>query len=192
MPWESAALQQVFPAEVTSDRRLVRLVENHLAQVWRTLRRLGLGEGDADDAAQQVMVLVAHRLGDIAPGSERAFVMATAVRVAAGARRKRERRREIMDDVLLERLIESEHTPEELLEQREARELLDELLGELPVELAAVLVLYEFEQLSMSEIGQALGLKLGTVASRLRRARAEFDRHVRRREARIRHSGGAR
>ena len=192
MPWESTALQQDFPAEPIGDRRLVRLVERHLAQVWRTLRRLGLDEGDADDAAQHVMLLVARRLGDIAPESERAFVMATTVRVAAGARRKRERRREIMDDDLMRSLGQSGHNPEELLEQRQARELLDEVLGELPLELSTVLVLFEFEQLSLLEIGGTLGLKLGTVSSRLRRARAEFDRHVKRWEARSRRLGGTR
>jgi RNA polymerase sigma-70 factor (ECF subfamily) len=190
MPWESTALQQDFPAESIGDRRLVRLVGRHLAQVWRTLRRLGLDEGDADDAAQQVMLLLARRLGDIAPESERAFVMATTVRVAAGARRKRERRREIMDDDLVRGLGQSEQNPEALLEQRQARELLDEVLGELPLELSTVLVLFEFEQLSLLEIGSTLGLKLGTVSSRLRRARTEFDRHVKRWEARSRRFGG--
>jgi RNA polymerase sigma-70 factor, ECF subfamily len=192
MPWESTALQQEFPADMASDRRLVRLVERHLAQVWRTLRRLGLDEGESDDAAQQVMLLAARRLGDIEPHRERAFVMATAVRVAAGARRKRERRREVMDDDLVGRLAENDHSPEDLLARRQARELLDTVLGELPLELATVLVLFEIEELSLLEIGGTLGLKLGTVASRLRRARAEFDRHIKRWEARSRHRGGAR
>jgi RNA polymerase sigma-70 factor (ECF subfamily) len=191
MPWESLALKEEFSAEPAHDARLVRLVGDHLGLVWRTLRRLGLDEGEADDATQQVMLLVARRLDDIELGSERAFVLGTAMRVAAGARRKRERRREVLDSNLGDNLAEAANSPEDLLEQRRARELLDALIAELPWELATVFVWYEFEQLSMAEIADLMGLKLGTVASRLRRGRAEFERHVKRWEARNRTVGGA-
>lgn len=178
----SLALRQDSQATRT-DERLVQIVGTYLAPVWRTLRRLGLSESEADDAAQQVMLLASRRLDDIRSGSERAFLMSAAAKIAAGARRKRERRRELVDTELASRLAHGQVDPENLLEQRKARRLLDSLLAELPEELASVLVLFEFEQLPMVEIAEILGLKPGTVASRLRRARAELTRRVNRLEA---------
>ena len=49
------------------------------------------------------------------------------------------------------------------------------MLAELPLELRAVFVLYELEQMTMAEIAESLALPPGTVASRLRRARSSFE-----------------
>jgi RNA polymerase sigma-70 factor (ECF subfamily) len=174
------------------DERLSFLVADHLAGVWRTLRRLGLSNAEADDGAQQIMLLLSRRLPEIAVGSERAFLMAAATRVAAGLRRKRDRRREIVDGDLAVGLAQNQLSPEDLLDQHRARCLLDALLAELPAELSAVLVLYEFEQLSMAEISVALDLRPGTVASRLRRARAELSKRISRLPVKSPRRGGAR
>ena len=52
-------------------------------------------------------------------------------------------------------------------------------------ELRAVFVLHDIERLTMADIADALELKPGTVASRLRRAREDFDNRVGRVEARM-------
>ena len=75
-------------------RRIAALVANHHSLVWRSLRRLGVSEWDADDASQQVFLVAHRRLADIAPESERSFLLQTALRVAADFRRTRRRRRE--------------------------------------------------------------------------------------------------
>jgi RNA polymerase sigma-70 factor (ECF subfamily) len=63
---------------------------------------------------------------------------------------------------------------DELIEQRRARAALDSILEKLGDGLRSVFVLHEIEQLTMSEISDALGIAPGTVASRLRRARERF------------------
>jgi RNA polymerase sigma-70 factor, ECF subfamily len=69
--------------------------------------------------------------------------------------------------------------PEQLLDQKRARELLDDVLETMTPDLRMVFVLYELEELSMIEIASALEIPQGTVASRLRRARADFRERVR-------------
>jgi RNA polymerase sigma-70 factor (ECF subfamily) len=54
-------------------------------------------------------------------------------------------------------------------------------------DLCAVFVLHDIVRLTMAEIAEALDLKPGTVASRLRRARADFDQRVARVEASMNH-----
>ena len=172
------------------DRRLAELVRSEFAFVWRVLRRLGLPEGDADDAAQQVFLVAARRLEEIVSGSERAFLFSTAFNVAAHARRTHERRREV-SDTELEESRDSIPSPEELLDRRRARAMLDHILEAMPVELRVVFVLYEVEELTMAEIAGLLELPGGTVASRLRRARDDFTARLQRIEARMKFRGGA-
>jgi RNA polymerase sigma-70 factor, ECF subfamily len=182
--------ERALALEVRDDRRLAELVKGEFAFVWRVLRRLGLPEGDADDGAQQVFLVAARRLEEINPGSERAFLFSTAYHVAAHARRTHERRREVSDSEL-EESRDSIPSPEEMLDRRRARELLDEILESMPVELRVVFVLYEVEELTMAEIARLLELPAGTVASRLRRARDDFSARLQRIEAKMKFRGGA-
>jgi len=161
------------------------LVRREFRFVWRLLRRLGLPEGDADDAAQQVFIIAARRFGDIRPGRERSFLYTTALHVAFKAHRSVERRREDLGaDV--EPDPEGSPNPEDLVDRRRARELLDSLLDALPLELRAVLVLHEIDELSTAEIAEVIGVPAGTAASRLRRARELFTERVQRLETRLR------
>jgi RNA polymerase sigma-70 factor, ECF subfamily len=174
MARQSLALQHGIPAD---SARIAELVRDHLTFVWRSLRRLGLSVAEADDATQQVMLTAARRLEEVLPGRERPFLFASALRIASSTRRKLDRRRETD---IGETLPDPGPDPEALVEQRRARALLDSVLETLPLDLRAVFVLYEIEELTVPEIGRVLELKIGTVASRLRRAREEFAAAVRR------------
>ncbi len=167
--------RRAAPAPLGRAERVERLVREHFAFVWRVARRFGLAPADADDAAQRVMVIASERLGDIVDGSERAFLFRTAARVTSKAHRSRRRRPEDAREDCGEEADQGP-TPEERVEQRRAREELDQILESLPAELRAAFVLFEIEGLSQSEVAHALGIAPGTVASRLRRAREEFTR----------------
>lgn len=174
---ESAA-----PAEPAADR-LTALFQLHFDLVWRTVRRLGVPTDGIDDAAQEVFVVASRRLDSIEAGKEKAFLYGTAVRVAAGARRAQERRRR--SPVPLDELDTVDTTPpvDDLVDQKRARELLDQLVLRLADDTRPVFVLYELEGLTMEEIAACLGLPLGTVASRLRRGREAFNAAIARIEA---------
>ena len=171
VPQASSARQLDVGAGELSIESLVLL---HHGFVWRVLRGLGLSRADADDAAQQVFMIAARKLHSIAPESARSFVYGSALRVANNARRGLQRRREVASEEASD-IEESESLgPEHKAELLEARELLAELLAELPEKFRRVLILAEFEQLEVSEIATLEGLPVGTAASRLRFARQHF------------------
>lgn len=162
------------------------MVDHYFEAVWRALRRLGVSPMDMDDCAQQVFWVASRKLAAIAEGSEQAFLVGTAVRVASDHRRARERRREALDDGAIERAHPGPQ-PDELAEQKRLREILDDVLAAMPIDERAVFVMFELEELSMQEIAAVLEIPTGTVASRLRRAREEFERRV----SRLNLRGGA-
>jgi RNA polymerase sigma-70 factor, ECF subfamily len=176
--------ETVVPADVrpvdesaTGNLRLRTIVTQHVDFVWRSLRRLGVCEADLPDAAQQVYLVVARKLSEVRCGSERGFLFQTALRVAADMRRSRRRRRECEDAPLAE-IEDSAPRPDHYAEERRRRAQLDRVLDAMPLELRAVFVLSEIEELPMVEIALLLDIPAGTVASRLRRARLRFREQV--------------
>jgi RNA polymerase sigma-70 factor, ECF subfamily len=155
--------------------RLTELVKGNFAYVWRLMRRLGLRREEADDAAQRVFMVLAERMSDVAPGHERGFLFRTAINIASKAHRSRERRREdVGAEARLHEHADPSPPPDELVDRERARELLDRILGSMPMDLRVVFVLSEIEQVTMAQIAVALEIPAGTVASRLRRAREDF------------------
>jgi RNA polymerase sigma-70 factor (ECF subfamily) len=187
---EPVALEAAPPAAVADPARVRALVDEHFRFVWRLLRRLGLAEADADDVAQQVFVVASNKLDVMVSGSERGFLYRTAVHLASRFRRSRGRRREDSSEAL-ERVSSAEPDLDELVDRRRARELLDSVLEHLPEDQRTVFVLFEIEQLTSIEIASVLDLPIGTVASRLRRAREQFQAELARRTARERFRGRA-
>ena len=155
--------------------RLVEMLRAHFRDVWRIVRRFGVPENSADDAAQEVFIIASRRLADIAPGCERPFLLASAVRVAANARRALGARRECASDDSLGERVDPRPSVEALLDQKRLRQMLDGVLDQLSDDLRVSFVLYELEGMSSPEIAELLGIPVGTVASRLRRAREAFE-----------------
>lgn len=164
----------VRPASRAADERLAQLVHAHFADVWRALRRLGVPEATTDDASQEVFIIAARKLALIEPGGERQYLYGIAVRVAANARRARAARREQSDESALDREPSLVPSSEVLLEEKQARAILDQVLDALPQDLRTVFVLFEIEGFSLRELEKLLHIPLGTVSSRLRRAREAF------------------
>lgn len=154
--------------------RFRRLVTDHYDFVWRALRGLGITSTAAGDAAQQVFLVAAQKIDVIAAGSERSFLFAIARGVAANARRTASRRREVSDEGWIA-AVRDEADPEQLTVHKHLRELLDRVLASLADDVRDVFVLFEFEGMTMAEIATILAIPRGTVASRLRRARSEFN-----------------
>ena len=163
----AAPAERIRPTEV--DRaRLERIFNSHHATVWRALCRRGLPPDAAEDATQETFLLAAERLDDIQPESERSFLIATALRVAHTLGRKTVRWQ--LDEDMDQRLAAGHDTGD----RRADRQLCDLVLAKVDPNLVEVFVLYEIEGLTSPEIAQLLEIPLGSVASRLRRAREQF------------------
>ena len=162
---------------MTTQSRLSRLVDDHIDFVARILRNAGTAEADIDDEVQRVFIVLSNRLADVQSGCEKSFLLQTALHIAARSRRTLARRREVLTDQLPQ-ISDSVSTPEELMSRRQMRQTVDRILGQMDSDLRVVFMLYEVEQMTAAEIGSVLKIPNGTVASRLRRARADFRDRV--------------
>lgn len=153
--------------------RFRQIVSSHADFVGRSLRRYGVRDGDVDDLSQRVFLTAARRLSEIRSGSERAYLLAIAVREAGHIRRSYRRRGEVAEDALSDQAAGSAR-PDELTSRKQALSRARSALDGMDHELRTVFVLFELEERTASEIASLLAIPLGTAKSRLRRARDAF------------------
>jgi len=158
-----------------------RIVREHGVFVWRTLRRLGVREADIDDVCQEVFVVVVRKLPEFEPrASIKSWLYGICIRSAAAHRRKAPVRREVPTESPEEGSAAPGGGPEASLESREALVILDRALEALDADKREVFVLYELEELAMSEVAQIVGCPLQTAYSRHSAARAHVVAFFRR------------
>ncbi len=171
----------VSSGTVVSSARLETMYRAHHQVIWRTLRRLGFSPEAAADYTQQAYLIALERLDDIHLGSEKAFLFSTAIRLGKTAARKL-RRMDLTDDVDLGSDMGGSA---QAADQRQvALQILERVLVHMDPDLVTVFTLYEIEGMSSPEIAEILEVPLGTVASRLRRARETFRDKVAKMEMR--------
>ncbi len=169
--------------------RLQKIFDENYRLIWRVVRRLGAGSDVVDDVVQQVFLIAAERLDDILEGRERAFAFGTALRLVQTMRRRQARELPLDPEQLQSSNVPR---PDDLTDQKRARELLDDVLEQLPLDLRTVFILFELEGMTTPEIAELHDIPLGTAASRLRRAREKFRELVASRLAEPRQAvGGA-
>lgn len=184
--WRHAEVVSDLPVprgevDVERTQRELALVRDHLNVVWRFLRRLGFSPEDADDATQEVFVIAVGKLDQIEPQKERSFLYGIAVRLASRHRRSANlRASRTMRGVDVDECRSREVPADELLDRRDGLAFLDQTLAEMTPELRTTFALYELEEMTMAEIAAVTDAPMGTVASRLRRAREQFQEAVNR------------
>lgn len=163
-PKRTANLPDAQHPEVTA------IFRAHNAFVWRVLRHLGIAPADAEDALQEVFVVVHRRLAEYREEDKvRAWLYAIATRVAKDYRRRVGRRREQLTDIPLD--VSQGPTQANDVENQQALQLVERMIAALPEKQRAVFVLYEIEQMSMTEIALAIGCPVQTAYARLHKAR---------------------
>lgn len=144
------------------------LVELHLDSLYRYACRLTGSDVDAEDLVQETFLIASEKIDQLRD-SDRAF--AWLVKILRGCRSRQHRRKLPTSAVSVEELAVTEPgRPAEIDEIDPERVLA--VLDSLPDEYREPLLLYYFEELRYRDIADVLGLPLGTVMSRLARAKA--------------------
>lgn len=161
-----------------SRARVTALFQEHSTFVWRCLLRLGVPESGAEDALQEVFLVVYRRVEQVRDDSQiRAWLFSIARRVASHARRGEARNARKMG-ALAAVPSAAEPGPEQGMVQSEAVQLIERFMESLDEDQRSVFFLAEIEQLTAPEIAAALDVKLNTIYSRLRLARKKFQTMV--------------
>jgi RNA polymerase sigma-70 factor, ECF subfamily len=143
--------------------------------VWRSLQHLGVRDSDLEDALQEVFVVVHRKLRGFDGRSQlTTWLFGICLRVAARLRRRAYFRREQQTAEPPERTCVT--TPEDRALTAERQRLLDGALARLSLEQRAIFVWFEIESRPCQEIAEIMGVPLGTVYSRLHKARKDVAR----------------
>ena len=156
-------------------------IEPLVKVAYRVLQRLGVHSAEIDDALQSVLVAADRKFDDIPNRGElKAYVCAVCVNVAREVGRRRTRF--AVQNAPLEELDEDpasrDADPARVLERKQTLAMVQRVLEAMVPERREVFVLYELEERSGREIAEHLGVPAGTVASRLRKAREDFQRAI--------------
>ncbi len=144
----------------------------HLDAAYNLARWLTRNENDAEDVVQEAY-LRAYRSFAGFNGTDGRSWLLTILRNTCYTWLRRNRADQLstpLNEDIHQEVVASPN-PEELLLQNADRQHLQDALEELPVEFREALVLREFEGLSYKEIADVIGVPVGTVMSRLARAR---------------------
>lgn len=153
----------------------------HLDAAFNLARWLTGSRADAEDVVQEAMVRALTYFPTYRGGSGRAWILQIVRNTAYGALRARRGERgsehtSAADENDIEGIPDSADDPEKALILADDLSRMDALIERLPLELRETLVLRELEELSYREIAHITGAPIGTVMSRLWRARRMLAR----------------
>ncbi|GLW64449.1 RNA polymerase sigma factor SigE [Actinomadura rubrobrunea] len=151
------------------------IVNEHSTRVFRLAYRLTGNRHDAEDLTQDVFVRVFRSLSSYSPGTFEGWLHRITTNLFLDRARRRQRIRfDALGDDAAERLQGREPGPAQTYDERHLDADIQKALDELPPEYRAAVVLCDIEGLTYEEIAATLGVKLGTVRSRIHRGRAQL------------------
>lgn len=178
-----ASVDEVAHQEVVyQDLSWEAIVEQHAGRVYRLAYHLTGNQHDAEDLTQDVFVRVFNSLSQYKPGTFEGWLHRITTNLFLDRMRRKNRIRfDFMADddggvATADSFDRHERSgqPEDAFEMSNFGADIIEALADLPPEYRAAVVLSDIEGLSYEEIAATLGIKMGTVRSRLSRARAKL------------------
>jgi RNA polymerase sigma-70 factor (ECF subfamily) len=154
------------------------LVRQHADRVYRLAYRLSGNQHDAEDLTQETFIRVFRSVQNYQPGTFEGWLhrITTNLFLDMVRRRSRVRMEALPEDY--DRVPADEPNPEEIYHDSRLAPDLQAALDSLPPEFRAAVVLCDIEGLSYEEIGATLGVKLGTVRSRIHRGRQALREYL--------------
>jgi RNA polymerase sigma factor (sigma-70 family) len=166
----------VEPSEL---ERFEAVVLPHLGAAYGLARYLIRNDADAEDVVQEAMLRALRYFGGFrgdGPSQGRAWVLAIVRNTSHSWRRKRGPEASAMEfDESVHSDVAAGEDPASELARRDSRATLARVLDGLPPDMREVIVLREVEGLSYKEIGEVVEVPVGTVMSRLSRARRRLQ-----------------
>ena len=151
------------------------VVRTHSARVYRLAYRLTGNQQDAEDLTQEVFVRVFRSLATYTPGTFEGWLHRITTNLFLDLARRRQRIRfEGLGQDVEGRMPGGDPTPAEAFDDRHLDSDIQAALRDLAPEYRAAVVLCDIEGLSYEEIAATLGVKIGTVRSRIHRGRAQL------------------
>lgn len=151
------------------------IVQDNSARVYRLAYRLTGNQYDAEDLTQDVFIRVFRSLNTYQPGTFEGWLHRITTNLFLDqVRRKKRIRIDAMGDNEHLVVAPAERRPEREYEHRNLDYDIQQALHQLNPENRAAVVLCDIEGLSYEEIAHTLDVKLGTVRSRIHRARAQL------------------
>ena len=163
------------------------IVRAHSTRVYRLAYRLTGNQHDAEDLTQEVFVRVFRSLDSYTPGTFEGWLHRITTNLFLdGARRRQRIRFEGLGDEIAQRFPGSEVSPAQAWDDTHLDGDIQAALQALPPDYRAAVVLCDIEGFSYEEIAATMGVKLGTVRSRIHRGRAQLRAALAHRERRVR------
>jgi RNA polymerase sigma factor (sigma-70 family) len=153
------------------------LYDKHFPLVYRLAIRMGVSDREAADLCQEVFLRIYRGLPHFRGDAQMAtWIYRIAANEVTRAARRGALRRALA--TVIDRLADrpAAPSPEQLFQQAEAVRTLQSVLSRMKPKQRMVFVLFELEELSLEEIAAVVGVGLQTIKSRLRQARAQFER----------------
>ncbi|HEX5493482.1 MAG TPA: RNA polymerase sigma factor SigE [Mycobacteriales bacterium] len=162
------------------------VVRQHSGRVYRLAYRLAGNPQDAEDLTQETFVRVFRSLANYTPGTFEGWLHRITTNLFLDMVRRRQR---IRFDALPEdgdRLPGGDRSPEQVFADTHFDSDIQAALDSLPPDFRVAVVLCDIEGLTYEEIAATLGIKLGTVRSRIHRGRLQLREALRHRAPRSR------
>jgi RNA polymerase sigma-70 factor (ECF subfamily) len=179
-PAEEMSGTAVFDA--TGDKATMpswdELVRQHADRVYRLAYRLSGNQHDAEDLTQETFIRVFRSVQNYQPGTFEGWLhrITTNLFLDMVRRRSRIRMEALPEDY--DRVPADDPNPEQIYHDSRLGPDLQAALDSLAPEFRAAVVLCDIEGLSYEEIGATLGVKLGTVRSRIHRGRQALREYL--------------
>ncbi|AZR73789.1 hypothetical protein BBF96_10565 [Anoxybacter fermentans] len=163
------------------EKAFEEIVRRYQKKVYNTIYRILGNPEDANDLAQEVFIRVYRKLHLFqGKASFSTWLFTITSNLCRDELRKRQRRLKIRslsepirykDGEIEQEILDESMTPERISINRELRDEIQAVIDKLPDEQKEAIVLREFQGFSYEEIAEIVGVALGTVKSRISRAR---------------------
>jgi RNA polymerase sigma-70 factor (ECF subfamily) len=151
------------------------IVTEHSARVYRLAYRLTGNVHDAEDLTHDVFIRVFRSLDSYQPGTFEGWLHRITTNAFLDKMRRKQRIRfDALSDDAAARLPTREIGPEQSYSDTHFDDDVQRALDALSADFRAAVVLCDIEGLSYEEIATTLGIKLGTVRSRIHRGRSQL------------------